>query len=208
METARELADLLKSLGVQHSLEYYLKPLFDRLSVSGIGIIPGTIPDQVRLRLARRYTKKGKVVFFEKTPVEDLEEFKDYVYFLASEIYIRGEKSGVEGYEEVGVLYFELNKPSPRLKRRFEPWKVYKGEVCVGKHCEEVKWFISVPTYHRYSYLILCHPEDLERRVPYEHGERTIYVINNLISKYLLGTKREVKMTTLYRKVLAPVFSY
>ena len=208
MESVKEFADLLRSLGVQCSLEYYLRPLFDRLSVSGIGIAVGSPPRRVQNIIARRYEKKGKVVFFENVPVEKLEEFRDYVYFLADKLYIRGEETSIGEYGRVGALYIELSRPSPRLKKRFEPWRVYRGEVCVGKHCEEVKWFINIPTYYRNSYLILCHPEDLERRVAYEHEEHTIYVINNLISKYLLGTKREVKITTLYRKVLAPVFSY
>ena len=93
MESIRELAELLRGVRVDVSLEFYLKPLFNRLRVPGIGIISGTIPDQVRPRLARRYTKKDKVVFFENTPIKELKEFRGYVYFLASRLIPHGEES-------------------------------------------------------------------------------------------------------------------
>ena len=209
MESVKDLAGLLRSVGVDVSLGTYLKPLFNRLRVSGIGIIPGTIPDQVRLRLSRRYTKKGKVVLFENMPVKELEEFREYVYFLASRLMLHGEESDIEPYTNIGVYYFEISPPSKRLKLRFKPWEIYRGRVCVGKFCEEVKWLISIPTYYRFSYLFLSSPEDMQRKWIDERGDLHITnITRTLVEKYLFGEKRGRRFLTIREVLAVPIFSY
>ena len=209
MESVKDLAGLLRSVGVDVSLETYLKPLFNRLRVSGIGIIPGTIPDQVRLRLSRRYTKKGKAVFFRNVPVRELEEFKDYVYFLATDMFLRGERTSIDSYICIGVYYFEISPPSKRLKLRFNPWRIYKGKLCVGKYCQEVKWLISIPTYYRSSYLFLSHPEDMQRKWIDERGDLHITNITRaIVEKYLFTEKRRRRFLSITESLAVPVFIY
>lgn len=200
-------ANLLKRAGVHTSLEEHLKPLFNNLSASGIGIVVDIIPDQVRLKLSRRYEKKGKVVFFENVPIRELEEFRNYVFFLVSRLYLDGEEVGIEPYANVGVYYFEIFPPSKRLKLRFKPWRIYGGRVCVGKYCQEVKWLMYVPTYHRFSYLFLSSPEDMKRKWIDERGNLHITNITRiLVEKYLTGKKRGRRFPTIYETLSAPLF--
>jgi len=102
---------------------------------------------------------------------------------------------------KVGVCVFEVKRPWSSVRFRFKPWRVYSGSVCVGMRCREFNWFIVVPTYSKRYYMILTHPEDLERPLP--DGSIKFPIIN-LVESYL---RRGSAVMTI-KNFAAPIFSY
>jgi len=133
--------------------------------VSGVGIVVSALSDRLRLKLSRRYEKVGKVVFFNDIAVEDLDEFRDQVLFLVTDVKITSteESLTLNPFEKIGVLHIEYTKQPTRLKERFKPWRVYRGEIRIGKKAFFINRLIRVPTYRKRSILFLCHPNDLKR---------------------------------------------
>ncbi len=152
----------------------------EELRVSGVGIQFGTVPKSVNTVIYRRYTKYGKVFSFDREPVGRLAVLRDHALLLVSNAYLldREEPLDIEGFKRIGVLGYELDRLGTRYRyRRFKPWRLYRGRVCVGRVCEEVGWMIWVPTYHRRYILVLCDPETMSN-------------VDNLVWAYISGEKR------------------
>jgi len=105
-----DFVQLLKSLGVERSLEDYLGPMFRHAKFSGVGIMvrgSRSIHKGV-VRKLKSYSslgRTGKIVFFEEKTVDELAEFMGYIYFLATEVLV-GEGSISVGHllvSKVGV---------------------------------------------------------------------------------------------------------
>jgi len=204
-----EIVELMRRLGVTMSLEEYLGPLFKEVKFSGYGVI-AKAPRRVLVRVLRRLKSEkeargrtGKLVVFKSKSASELAEFADYVYFLADTVEIGGVGLSVSGLpvSKVGVYALEVKRPWSGVRFRFKPWQVYSGRVCVGRRCREFNWFIVVPTYSKRYYMVLTHPEDLERPLP----DRSItFPIINLVESYL---RRGTAVMTI-KNFAAPIFSY
>lgn len=207
-----DFADLLKSLGVERSLEDYLGPLFNYAKFSGVGIMvrgSKSIHKAVVRKLkvsSDSLGRTGKIVFFREKTADELAEFMSYIYFLAHEVLFGEGNISVDRLpvSKVGVYIIELMSRWSRVKERFEYWKVYSGKVCVNKVCREFNWFIPIPTYSKKYYMIICHPEDLVRKL--EDG-RIDYPIANLMESYVWGGGRKT-VSKFYESFAAPVFTY
>lgn len=184
--SAADFARLLRSLGVERSLEDYLGPLFRHTKFSSIGVMVKS-SSSIRKTLIRKLKtgsgslgRTGKIVFFREKTVDELAKFMEYVYFLVTDVVVGEGRVSVTHLpaSTVGVYILEVKARRSKLKQRFEPWKVYSGRVCVNRVCRDFNWFIVAPTYSKKYYVVVCHPEDYVRRV---EGGRIDYPIVNLM---------------------------
>jgi len=149
------------------------------LVVSGIGIVIGDIPFDLRQKLKRRCSVDGKYVSFHDIRVEKLLEFRDYVLFLVSSARIYSTDIPVK--PEIAYYTAVFEKEPRKLKLKYPPWKIIRGEVTIGPRRFWFNWFMRIPTYSKYRILFLCHPKDLIRRVS---EKRTTFPIINMVAMY------------------------
>lgn len=197
MKTPRDVESIIPLLRDYVHLEDILNT--NDVKISGIAILVGHIPEDVSLRFRRSFEKTGKIIFFKDIPMRELSELSIYAYILATKV---DDKYVDEVYDgsKVGVLYFE-SISSPRLRKAFKPWSLYRGEICRGRRCYNFNWLVYVPTYKSHVYLFLCDEEDLQR---YDADrDRIIYPLQDLIFMYTLK-KQNVCVTSLS----LPVFRY
>ena len=76
--------------------------------------------------------------------------------------------------------------------------------MCINKRCRDFNWFIPIPTYSRRYYMVICHPEDLTRKL--EVG-RIDYPIANLMESYVWYGGRKY-VSKLSERFATPVFTY
>lgn len=162
---------------------------------SGIGVVCEKGNKTLNDILHYYFEKKGCVVFFNNTPIEVLEKFKDRVYFLAYEV--NNKRVEDLGIPAVGAIYFETRTKS-RLKQKFKPFEVRTGRVCRGRRCEEIGGLVYVPTWSRNSVLFLCRKDDVIRNIG---GVITRPAVNLLFS-YL----HDKSLFRVIIAVVAPVF--
>lgn len=207
-----DFVQLLKSLGVERSLEDYLGLMFRHAKFSGVGImVRGS--KSVHKGVVRKLKvssgslgRTGKIVFFEEKTADELAEFMGYIYFLAREVLLGEGSISVDHLpvSKVGVYIIELRSRWSRVKERFEYWKVYSGKVCINKVCRDFNWFIPISTYSKKYYMVICHPEDLTRKL--EDG-RIDYPIANLMESYVWGGGRKT-VSKVSESFATPVFTY
>jgi len=199
---------LLRMINSYTTIEDELKYILNYVRVSGVGIIPDTIPDSLRLRISRRYRKKGKIFWFDSALVKDLEPYRNYVIFLVREVVLND--SELEVPKHIGVLYAEFQKYPERIIRRFPAWQVVKGAIRVGRSKYVLKGVMRVPTYDKYSVLFITHPEDIVREyTKYEPGiGKTLikeFLLQNIIDKYRYNPARNKIVTT--QHLTTPLFT-
>lgn len=188
-------------------IEVQVEIVKNLVCLNGLGIVVKTPLNNLYMKLKRKYGLKGKVFMFydEKIPV--LEQYKDYVFYLITEVELGGEELSIK--KQIGIFYTEfLFRSSRRLKRRFKPWKIYKGEIVVGRRREHIEWMIPVPTYYRLSHLYLCSPGDIERKIEKKNKTIYYYPIRNIVEAYLYGTRRGRRITAEIRTTAQPLFKY
>lgn len=141
--------------------EVYPITLFDKLYVSGVGIVITQPPPRIRVKLySKRFTKAGRIVRFNDAPVSLLVEFRDYVLFLVTKATLSGEEINVDPLMRVFVVEYDFVRRPHRLKQRFRPWKFYTGEIKYSKKMWRVKWMAQVPTYDAQHVMFLGSRED------------------------------------------------
>lgn len=151
------------------------------------------------------FEKRGVIVIVSGAPFKLLEESSGDVFYFVLRMHVGGVSSSFDEIERVGVLHAEFAKRPRNIKSRFEPFKVYRGEVHYGKRAYSTKWMIWVPTYEARDALVLCHPDDL---VPlsnlfykYKHmkyGNRVI-ALNSYTAVPLFSYKRIRELLTSYK---------
>ena len=196
VSSPRELYSLLEeAVGERiESVEEQVEIVKDLVYVSGIGIVVKTPPNYVKLRLIRKYNKKGKVFMFYDEKISYLEQYKDYVFYLITKVELNREELNIR--KQIGLFYTEFTiKHSARLKLRFKPWRIYRGEIRVGRRKEQIEWMIPVPTYYRLSHMYLCSPSDIERKIEKKNKTIYYYPIRNIVEAYLYGTRRQKRTT-------------
>ena len=199
----RRLASINRFSTIEDELHYVL----DFIKVSGIGIVLNAEP-RTSVHLIRRFRKRGKMVWFEKVPIKDLEPFRNYVIFLVSEVVLNDRE--LEVPKHVGVLYAEFQKYPERIMRRFPSWQVVRGYVRVGRRKYFLKGVMRVPTYDKYSVLFITHPEDIVRETTEYRakiGEVKIkkFPLREIIETYRYNPARNKIVTT--QHLTTPLFT-
>ena len=161
---------------------------FSDLRASGIGIIPGTIPDTIRLQLTRRFNKRGKLVFFDNANVEELAQYRDYAVFLVDTLML-GEHS-IDFKKYFSVIWAECSRNPDRLKRRFPQWKVVKGFIRYGRREYFLHGVMRIPAYSEHLALFIANPKDTWREWVDSKGiTHYTNILANIVTKYRHGTK-------------------
>ncbi len=201
----RWLYGKLREITYFTTLQEEMKYTYKRCIVSGIGVIPGTIPDDVRLRLSRRFRKRGRILFFEHIPVGELEVFKEYVVFLASEVRFDGEEIKVP--KKLGVVWVEFPRNPKQLKAKFPAWEIVRGRIIHGRREFILYGSMRVPTYDQHLVVFIADAEDIERKEKIPEGTRITYPLRNLITRYRHGTIKQGHIIPSETLVI-PIFSY
>lgn len=212
MYSAVDFARLLRSLGVERSLEDHLGPVFRHVKFSGVGVMVRT-SSNIRKAITRKLKvsdeplgRTGKIVFFREKTADELAKFMSYIYFLATDVLV-GEASIFADHfpvSKVGVYIIRLESRWSRVKERFEYWRVYSGRVCINRRCRDFNWFIPIPTYSREYYMVICHPEDYSREI--RRGVIDFPIVN-LMESYVWGGRRKT-VSKAFERLAAPVFTY
>lgn len=187
------------------TLEDIMSPIFDYLKVSGIGITVPNIPDDLRLKLFRRYGKRGRIFSFHNESVARLAEFRNHALFLVTEVKFKESEELLDAakkFARVGVYHIEYNRYPKNVKLRFKPWEIYHGEISIGVKKYFINWLMRVPTYRRNSVMFLCSVNDLERK----DGNKTIFPIESLVAAYRENTKYGHKPLSITKVRTIPLF--
>ena len=70
---------------------------------------------------------------------------------LVSNVYSEGREIDIDDFRNVSVYMVTYSRYPKNIKLRFRPWKIYSGEITIGRKKFYINWLMQVPTYHRYT---------------------------------------------------------